>query len=86
MQSPVSGSADKRPYAHNGQLAYSPSVEELNQQTEVCVSVYAPISLLCVLRGLSVLLTDVFGKCPNISLRQVELRKLQEATRWRKTK
>lgn len=68
VQSPLSGSTDKRPYAHNGQLAYSPSVEELNQQTEVCVGAYAPISLLCVLRGLSVLLTDVLGKYPNISL------------------
>lgn len=40
VQSPVSGCTNKRPYAHNGQLAYGLSMEELNQHTQVCACLF----------------------------------------------
>lgn len=70
VQSPVSGCPDKRPYVHNGQLAYAPSMEELNQQTRVCVCVCVhPISL-CVHEQFCVSLCSdrCCRKRPNISL------------------
>lgn len=63
VQSPVSGSTDKRPYVHNGQLAYGPSIEELNQQTRVCVCVCACFPVCVCVWGGQVCVSLCIDRC-----------------------
>lgn len=82
VQSPVLGCSDKRPYAHNGKLAYA----SLNGRTKptdssVCCSVCASFSVCAWVSLFLCLSTGVVAKHPNISLSEVEPQRLQEATR-----